>query len=139
MLNNPMTPSTRRESLDGLRGYAALAVAIFHGILHFDVSQVERVLYPPLNLVEASDMPAKLLLILFNGESAVIAFFILSGFVLRGALDRMAAQRFIEVVPLFTWRRIARIYPAVVSCIALFFLISLIGFPTFPRFTFNQF
>ena len=128
----------RRDSLDGLRGYAALAVAFYHGILHYDVSQIDRVLYRPLLLVEPADLPVKLLLIPFNGESAVIAFFILSGFVLRGALDRMADQPFPQASLVFSWRRVTRIYPAVIACMVVFFLLSRAGITTFPRFTLTQ-
>jgi peptidoglycan/LPS O-acetylase OafA/YrhL len=132
----------RRESLDGLRGYAALSVGFYHGILHFDTSLIERVLYRPILLVDWADLPVKLLFIPFNGEAAVIAFFILSGFVLRGALDRMSARPFHRVVIGFSWRRIARIYPAVIACMSIFFLISVAcaprgnwaGIPTFPHF-----
>jgi peptidoglycan/LPS O-acetylase OafA/YrhL len=132
----------RRESLDGLRGYAALAVAFYHGILHFDTSVIERVLYRPLSYIDWADMPTKLLLIPFNGEAAVIAFFILSGLVLRGALDRMSARPFRTAALDFSWRRLWRIYPAVVACMSLFFLLSVAtaprggwpGFTTFPHF-----
>ena len=60
--------SGRRHSLDGLRGYAALAVTFYHGILHFDLSLIDRVLYRPISLVALADLPAKLLLIVFNGQ-----------------------------------------------------------------------
>ena len=131
-------PNVRREALDGLRGYAALAVAFCHDILHFDTSLIERVLYRPIVLVDRAGLHAKILLIPFNGESAVIAFFILSGFVLRGALDRMAAQPFHKAALAFSWRRIVRIYPAVITCMMLFFLMSWAsakaGITTFPQF-----
>jgi peptidoglycan/LPS O-acetylase OafA/YrhL len=128
-------PHVRRGSLDGLRGYAALSVAFYHGILHYDVSLIERVLYRPLLLVDWTELPVKLLLIPCNGESAVIVFFVLSGFVLRGALDRMAAWPLHKTALVFTWRRVVRIYPAVLACMLLFFLLSRVGIPAFPRFT----
>jgi peptidoglycan/LPS O-acetylase OafA/YrhL len=135
--SRPM-PAQRQHALDGLRGWAALAVTFYHGILHFDLSLIDRVLYQPILLVSWMELPVKALLIVFNGESAVLIFFILSGLVLRGALERMAALPLHIAAALFTLRRLARIYPAVVACMLLFFAISITcaraRFATFPHF-----
>lgn len=133
----------RYNSLDGLRGYAALAVTFYHGILHFDHSLIERVLYRPIALVPVADLSAKALLIIFNGESAVIAFFILSGFVLRHVLDRLSLKPLVEMTTVFTWRRLVRIYPTVVVCMVTFYALSVfcawLNLITFPHFALNQF
>lgn len=128
----------RTPALDGLRGYAAAAVALYHGILHFDTSQIDRVLYQPIALVPWAELPAKLLLIPFNGKSSVILFFILSGLVLRGSLERLGGQAMWQAAAAFTLRRIARIYPAVIVCMLAFFALSWAcrwaGARTFPLF-----
>jgi peptidoglycan/LPS O-acetylase OafA/YrhL len=133
-----VTPARRQHALDGLRGWAALAVTFYHGILHFDLSLIDRVLYQPTLQVGWADLPVKALLIVFNGESAVLIFFILSGLVLRGALERMADQPMAVAAALFTLRRLTRIYPAVVACMLLLFAISIAcataRIATFPHF-----
>ena len=133
----------RQPALDGLRGWAALAVAFYHGILHFDPSQVERVLYRPVLLVDWAELPAKALLVVFNGESSVLIFFILSGLVLRGALERLAGQPMPAAALAFTLHRLTRIYPAVVACMVLFYALSVAcaraGLATFPHFAAWQF
>ena len=83
-MSAPNKTPTRNNALDGVRGYAALAVGIYHSILCLHNSNaVEQFLKTPLH-----DNPnlyhfvTKLLLVIFNGETAVILFFILSGAVL---------------------------------------------------------
>lgn len=76
-------PAARMESLDGLRGIAALVVVLAHGLLmqpfYWDL------LFGPKseekNLLEIilTDSPLKLI---WGGGNAVILFFVLSGFVL---------------------------------------------------------
>ena len=76
-------PAARMESLDGLRGIAALVVVLAHGLLmqpfYWDL------LFGPKseekNLLERilTDSPLKLI---WGGGNAVILFFVLSGFVL---------------------------------------------------------
>ena len=132
----------RRDALDGLRGIAALNVTFYHGILHYDTGLVERALYRPLPAVSWQDLPAKLLLIVFNGETSVIAFFVLSGFVLGQSLMRQEQLPFQSLSVRFAWLRIARIYPAILACMMAFFILSwlfhVVGFHTFPQFTVIQ-
>ena len=134
--------ATRRHSLDGLRAAAAISVAFYHGILHFDTSLIERVLYRPILSVEGGEFGTKLLLIVFNGESSIIIFFVLSGFVLQGALTRMSGRTTAATVAVFTLQRIIRIYPALVVCVALLLALSLAaqraGFGRFPAFSWGQ-
>lgn len=132
----------RTPALDGLRGYAALAVAFYHGILHFDTTLIDRVLYQPIALVPMAELPIKILLIIFNGELSVILFFVLSGLVLRGSLDRMRGEPFWSAAAIFSLRRVTRIYPAVIACMLLFFGASVVcrwaEIRTFPLFTPGQ-
>ncbi|NVO13968.1 MAG: acyltransferase [Rhodoplanes sp.] len=101
----------RNHSLDGLRGFAAAAVVVFHAILLTDHGLVHRVLGPPFQHVPVAELPVKLALSLANGETAVAIFFVLSGAVLFDSLQRMpgAAE--------FVVRRVLRIYPALVAAI----------------------
>lgn len=116
------------KSLDGLRGCAALAVTMFHGLLHFNTSLIDRVLYAPAAAIHGKlDWVEKILLAIFNGDSAVILFFVLSGYVLAASLGRSldkstcAGCTSIE----FIVRRLGRIYPALFACMALYWAFSL--------------
>lgn len=105
-----------KPGLDGLRGIAALCVAIFHTILGIDGSQVDRILYKPFaQLAGAYDQATWIVLKTFNGETAVALFFILSGTVLFDSLRRS------NEIPWFGFlaRRALRIYPALFACLIL--------------------
>lgn len=105
-----------RPGLDGLRGIAALSVAIFHTIISIDGSQVDRILYKPFSqLTGAYDQATWIVLRTFNGETAVALFFILSGTVLFDSLRRS------NDIPWFGFlaRRALRIYPALIACLIL--------------------
>lgn len=107
----------RNTQLDGLRGYAAVNVAIFHTILAVDPSLVQRVVYGNFSdLRDNSDWCAKIILRLFSGETAVFVFFVLSGAVLFQSLMRHQ----LPVGPMavrFAVRRAFRIYPALIGCL----------------------
>lgn len=119
-----------KPGLDGLRGIAALSVAIFHTILGIDGSQVDRVLYKPFSqLTGAYDQATWIVLKIFNGHTAVALFFILSGTVLFDSLRRSEGIPWIG----FLVRRALRIYPALFACLllsaALFWLAGMpVGF-----------
>jgi peptidoglycan/LPS O-acetylase OafA/YrhL len=133
----------RIHALDGLRGWAALAVAYYHAILHNDLSLFERVVMQPIdNMQSLYDIFAKLTLNIFHGETAVFVFFILSGAVLRRSLDRYA--------PMPEWRfglsfllvRMARLYPPVIACMVVIWVLTVawpaIGLSGFPQFSLSQ-
>lgn len=108
----------RNEALDGLRGFAALNVAIFHTILSIDESLVPRIVYGKYSdLSDAYSWATKIILKIFSGETAVFVFFVISGAVLFQSLMASKTAPFIETVTRFTIRRIFRIYPALIVCL----------------------
>jgi peptidoglycan/LPS O-acetylase OafA/YrhL len=102
---------TKREpELDGLRAMAALMVALLHCL--FAVGM-------PSELREG--LMTGFAGALANGTSAVILFFVLSGYVLAGSFARDASPR--GAFPFFA-KRILRIYPAYVVAVAAAWLAS---------------
>ena len=80
----PILPKpSRNEALDGLRGWAALTVVFYHGVLYADPGLVARVLHRPVQeLAAPRDVATKLTLAVLNGEVAVQAFFVISGLIM---------------------------------------------------------
>lgn len=93
--------SHRIESLESLRGLAALTVCLFHA-----------------GAIKANGVPIVArntwVDVVFNGHGAVILFFVLSGFVLRGALERTPTPRLRN----FLVMRFFRLFPIVVFTVA---------------------
>ena len=109
----PRSPadSARKSQLDGLRGYAAIAVIVFHSLLDRDFTLNERAIRPPLHEVHGLyDLLAKFVFMLANGEAAVVVFFILSGTVLFESLRRREERAGGTAVG-FPLRRFIRLYP----------------------------
>ena len=85
-------PAARNLQLDGLRGYAAVSVAIFHTILGMDETLIPRIVYGRISdFSDTYSWFAKIVLKLFSGETAVLIFFVLSGTVLFQSLMRSKA------------------------------------------------
>ena len=82
----------RPSELYGLRAAAArLSWSFCHTVLAFDTSAVGRVVAPPLLPIPGGpDKVAKLFLSVFNGETAVMIFFVISGAVLSARSDAEA-------------------------------------------------
>jgi peptidoglycan/LPS O-acetylase OafA/YrhL len=103
-----------------LRGVAALMVAVGHSLMVFSVDSL-----PTLQTVPFAEVPGveslvtKMLLVLFNGNSAITLFFVISGFVLGLSLDRGKGGRISSYMG-FVLRRAFRIYPALI--LSLFFV-----------------
>jgi peptidoglycan/LPS O-acetylase OafA/YrhL len=107
----------RNEQLDGLRGFAAVAVAVYHSILGVDISQIQRILQPSIQHIDGVyGKMSKIVLAIFNGETAVVIFFVLSGAVLFNSLIRNQ-QVTSRVAASFLVRRFLRIYPTLFVCL----------------------
>ena len=138
-----MKPAARNHQLDGLRGIAAIAVVYYHAILHADVRLLEHVLYAQIqDLTNARDIVAKLAMMIFNGDEAVMIFFVLSGLVLHQSLQREPAGSLLSITTRFTLQRLCRILPAVIVCMLAIYVVSkaylLVGLSGFPKVTVDQ-
>lgn len=137
------TATGRNLELDGVRGVAATVVIFYHAILHTDPALVSRVLLPPIqDMTSIRDVVTKLSLMLFDGQAAVMIFFVLSGLVLHQSLQREDNKPILSVSLRFTIARIFRILPAVIVCMVGAYLISraylLTGLTGFPYITADQ-
>ncbi len=115
-ISGPALP-TRNAQLDGLRGYAAFVVAIYHVITGTEPSLITRILPVTIqSLRDGYDVTLKIVLLMVSGETAVVIFFVLSGVVLFKSL---AADRtpFLTLSYQFVVRRLFRIYPAMLICL----------------------
>jgi len=108
--------------LESLRGIAALMVAAMH-------AAQSRWAENAILLGQAPDWNHPVWGSLFrvyrtvaNGHSAVIVFFVLSGFVLAGSIDR-GPHRLLPATRRFFTGRVFRLYPAIVSTLLIFVLV----------------
>ncbi|MCW5771678.1 MAG: acyltransferase, partial [Rhodospirillaceae bacterium] len=112
----------RNRQLDGLRGLAALAVAVAHSINAMAGLRPYRLKLADLPDAPWTDVVNRLLNVLFPGDAAVVVFFVLSGHVLMLSLLRREAPH-TELGP-FVARRVFRIFPiAIVAAMPLAFLL----------------
>ena len=99
-------PETRFEYLDGLRGFASVAVCLWHNFLAFFPGAVSLnvPLHPPLE----NNLYRSPLGVFFAGDFAVFIFFAISGFVLSikhfrindpDALKRSFLKRYVRLMP----------------------------------------
>jgi peptidoglycan/LPS O-acetylase OafA/YrhL len=92
--------------IESMRGIAALTVAA----MHVTASLVEDI--PTRGSLDLVGLP--LIKALSNGYGAVVAFFVISGFVLARSLDRnFSASRFLR-------GRVFRLFPAAITTVGLF-------------------
>lgn len=94
-----------------MRGYAALCVVFYHSILGLDGSLFGRVFHGDWGKLVTYDLALKIALTVFNGQTAVILFFVISGTVLSKGLSKEKGQ-LLAVSIRFLIRRFFRIYPA---------------------------
>lgn len=96
----------RYQQLDGLRGLAAFVVFLFHAIMML-----------PLGSTAARCLNNPMLRPFWDGPSAVMLFFVLSGFVLTLPYTGVKPRK-IDPVP-FWVRRLTRLYPAYWAALTL--------------------
>lgn len=98
----PPSPDSRfLTRLESVRGCAAIAVAMTHCFAIFPYAKDEHPLQSAWQVVVH---------IMFQGTSALITFFVISGYVLSISLDR--SETTFRNVLIFYMRRIYRIFPA---------------------------
>lgn len=111
-----LKPSERfSPEIESLRGLAALMVAGLHSFqcwFAFRQPDAAKVPNPFFDFFCGA------------GASAVTLFFVISGFVLMGSIDRMRNAGLLAMFGEFTWKRVARIYPAVVIITVVFAVVS---------------
>jgi peptidoglycan/LPS O-acetylase OafA/YrhL len=100
--------STHNTKLQSLRGLAALSVAVGHTAICVPNALIETV---PVTL---TNFPLLVLRLLFQANSAVVFFFVLSGLVLGASLQRSANEPFIGRISSFAVRRLFRLMPIVI-------------------------
>lgn len=116
-MHHTAAAAPRNHELDGLRGFAAVAVVFYHAILGLDSTQVLRIHAPSFQALDGLyERLTKLALAIFNGETAVVIFFVMSGAVLMQSLRRETAGDF-AIMARFVVRRLLRIYPALIACL----------------------
>lgn len=125
-MNGTAAPGGRNAALDGLRGYAAVAVVFYHSILGAKPALVEGVLYPPVWRQQSDyGVLEKVALSLLNGELAVEVFFVLSGIVLFRSLAALHAGSWPRTCWTFALRRFTRIWPTM--AVALLGTMAILG------------
>lgn len=102
------------DRLTALRGAAALMVAVGHSLMVLSVEIPLASQYKHFQEVSGiQSLITRILLAVFNGNSAVILFFVLSGFVLGLSLDRSTGGP-VSTYCGFVVRRAFRIYPTLI-------------------------
>jgi peptidoglycan/LPS O-acetylase OafA/YrhL len=118
-VTEPPGRTERNPGLDGLRGIAALSVALGHC-----VTQVTGLALWGTSLRDFPSMPAmdivmRVLSALFPSDAAVMVFFVLSGHVLWESFRRKNV-RFVAGLPDYACARVYRLFPlAIVSALPL--------------------
>ena len=135
MLHMHLPNLNRQIEIDGLRGLAAVSVIFYHAILYTGDTASTTLLLPIQELGTTRDALTKIALMLVSGHSAVMLFFVLSGFVLTLSLERIGRIN-ARVALDFGVRRIFRLYPALVVSLLVFGLVAVayqvMGWGGFP-------
>jgi peptidoglycan/LPS O-acetylase OafA/YrhL len=116
----------RSHVLDGLRGYAAIAVVFYHTILGPIHDQISELLYRSVSSqTTAYGIALKVAVSILNGEVAVYIFFVMSGIVLFRSLESMHKRSgsIFGTSWRFLVRRFLRIWPVMAVCLIAKFLI----------------
>lgn len=119
-----ISPPSHHTALDGLRGWAAFAVVLYHCVLSVSPNLTDLMIQPATSLGNLSDAWAWSVLALANGSFAVTLFFILSGLVLAESLERQKHYPLPALFAAFAVRRIVRLMPALIAAVVLAYLIG---------------
>jgi peptidoglycan/LPS O-acetylase OafA/YrhL len=115
-MRNASNDIARADSLDVMRGFAALTVMFSHVVIVFR---------PASNMIFSRWSPAS---ILVAGHQAVILFFVLSGFALACMINNMKPYSY----PRYFFMRVLRLYPpyafSIVFTLILFGILGNIGY-----------
>jgi len=112
-----MANPIRHTQLDGLRGFAAIAVVVFHSILDRDPTQDVRIVRPTVQSLHGFyTLLTKSVFVLLSGETAVVLFFVLSGAVLFESLRQRQDAAVTSAIG-FPLRRFFRLYPVFFACL----------------------
>ena len=105
-MTRPTAPEVRErlDSLDGMRGAAALAVVVYHFFARWAEPLNEVTLYPHGNILFY--LPG----LAYLADFGILLFFIISGFVIMMTLEHSSG------FPDFVGRRVARLWPAMLVC-----------------------
>ncbi|MFL5251947.1 MAG: acyltransferase family protein, partial [Rhodopila sp.] len=109
----PATPQTRIPGLDGLRGIAALSVALGHCLLQVTGLPLWGTSLRDFPSMQAADIAMRVFSPLLPSDAAVMVFFVLSGHVLWQSFQRRQA-RFLAGLPDYASARIYRLMPLVI-------------------------
>lgn len=107
-----LQPMDRLDTLDGMRGVAALMVVIFHFLARWAEPHYERTLF-----AHGGDIITYFPAISYFGRFGVLLFFLISGFLIMMTLERSTG------ILDFIGRRAARLWPSMLVCAALSTLI----------------
>ena len=115
----------RNLALDGVRGLAALSVALGHCMLIVAGMEVWSKTAFDFPAMPAQEIAGRLMHLLFPGNGAVMVFFVLSGYVLWGSFARK--QSTVADTPDYLVARLFRLLPLVMATTLLYWLVT---FPT---------
>ena len=108
-----MAKAARNAGLDGLRGIAALSVALGHCVLQVTGIGLWGTTLHDFHAMPAADVGMRLLSALFPSDAAVMVFFVLSGHVLWRSFERKQLW-FFKDLPDYACARIYRLFPLVI-------------------------
>ena len=118
-VNKPGIRVERNAGLDGLRGIAALSVALGHCVVQVTGLALWGTSLRDFPGMPPGDIAMRLLSALFPSDAAVMVFFVLSGHVLWESFRRKNMRLFADL-PDYVCTRIYRLFPlAIVSALPL--------------------
>lgn len=116
----PATEASRNLALDGVRGLAALSVALGHCVLMIAGLEVWEKTAADFPAMSGEQLGVRALYLLFPSNAAVMVFFVLSGHVLWASFSRK--QMTVADFPDYVVARVFRLLPLVMATTLLFLL-----------------